>query len=166
VTQVDFSRFGRTGKNAATAMAHATRTRLRMAHDGSMRFWERAGVFSLFFFSAAGTERQACRVTASSLAKRPCPAGKDENGRILTPEKGADCLLLARRRRLENATTMEALSEGAPVSLQSRGRCFSARVFDVLDVSTPAEACGHAEVAAFGAAPAPRRSAARVRCAS
>jgi hypothetical protein len=58
VKQVDFSRIGRTGKNAATAMAHATRTtRLRMAHDGSMRF--REWVFSLFFFSAVGTERQA-----------------------------------------------------------------------------------------------------------
>jgi hypothetical protein len=39
-------------------LAHATRTtRLRMAHDGSMRF--REWVFSLFFFSAVGTERQA-----------------------------------------------------------------------------------------------------------
>ena len=63
VKQVDFSRIGRTGENAA-AMAHATRTtRLRMAHDGSMRFWERVFSLFFFFFSAAGTERQACRVT-------------------------------------------------------------------------------------------------------
>ena len=41
----------RTGKSAATAMAHATRTtRLRMAHGGSMRFLERAEDLSLFFF--------------------------------------------------------------------------------------------------------------------
>ena len=58
--QVNFAGLWRTGKNTATAMAHATRTtRLRMAHDGSMRLRERAGVFSLFFFSAVGTERQA-----------------------------------------------------------------------------------------------------------
>jgi hypothetical protein len=66
---VDFSRIGRTGKNAATAMTHATRTtRLRMTHDGSMRFWERAGVFSLFFFfSASGTERVRPVASPSSL---------------------------------------------------------------------------------------------------
>jgi hypothetical protein len=51
VRQVSGGEFGRarwrTGKFAAAATEHATRTtRLRMARDGSIGFWERAGVLS------------------------------------------------------------------------------------------------------------------------
>jgi hypothetical protein len=64
--QVNFAGL-RTGKNTATAMAHATRTtRLRMAHDGSMRFLERAEAFSLFFFFFFSAESASARQRSAS----------------------------------------------------------------------------------------------------
>ena len=75
----------RTGKNTATAMAHATRTtRLRMTHDGSMRFLERAEAFSLFFFffsaeSASARQRRGSQRVAdwpAGLVELCCQLGK------------------------------------------------------------------------------------------
>jgi hypothetical protein len=70
--QVNFAGLRRTGKNTATAMAHATRTtRLRMTHDGSMRFLERAEAFSLFFFFSA----QSVSPSTSCMARSELPIG-------------------------------------------------------------------------------------------
>ena len=64
---MNFAGLWRTGKNTATAMAHATSTtRLRMTHDGSMRFLERAEAFSLFFFffsAESASARQRMRLS-------------------------------------------------------------------------------------------------------
>jgi hypothetical protein len=134
VKQVDFSRIGRTGKNAATAMTHATRTtRLRMTHDGSMRFWERAGVFSLFFFfSAAGTERQACRVTVVLGAdlvqqmrrQNSHPQKKERIDRIVCfwPENATTMATLERGRRPASLCIREAAASrpASWMSLMSR----------------------------------------------
>jgi hypothetical protein len=63
---VNFAGLWRTGKNTAAAMAHATSTtRLRMTHDGSMRFLERAEAFSLFFFFFFSAESASARVNAA-----------------------------------------------------------------------------------------------------
>ena len=67
---MNFAGLWRTGKNTAAAMAHATSTtRLRMTHDGSMRFLERAEAFSLFFFFFFSAE------SASARTQRELPNG-------------------------------------------------------------------------------------------
>jgi hypothetical protein len=76
---VNFAGLWRTGKNTATAMAHATRTtRLRMTHDGSMRFLERAEAFSLFFFffsAESASARQRMRLAQRSSCRLACWLG-------------------------------------------------------------------------------------------
>eukprot|EP01046_Picozoa_sp_COSAG06_P048442 COSAG06_NODE_7244_length_2573_cov_2.809620_1_plen_93_part_00 len=72
---MNFAGLRRTGKNTATTMAHATSTtRLRMTHDGSMWFLERAEAFSLFFFFffSAESARQPINVVARSELPLAC----------------------------------------------------------------------------------------------